>query len=1069
MLMPRESIVALNEAARNAGAAFVLAVNMGVTTSIFSDFGAKHIISDEDGEPTQMLAVSAAEVVPVTGIVKVDGCSEGGTVLVLTLASDHGLQDGDVVALDDMRGTLSGFNGRQVKVRRFGVVSPTDAKVDLKDVAVQEMLKNTTGEVLKNFQRQYNHYKSEFASSGSEGKFKQREITLFNRLVLDVEADTLDLWREYRSGGLVNSVKPAVTKEYQPFDQSLTFTANPQMMDQEAWHAGAGCWVQLAIAATLRFRESKGRFPALLNEQDAVELAALAKALSEEQKSQEGACWLQKVEWGFPSGEPAEDMEAVEANLKRFSMLFDVELTGMCAFLGGVVAQEVIKKTGKYTPIEQWVHHDDASLVQPGAALGEYAGTRYAHQAAVFGSKFMDDIRNQRVFLVGCGALGCEYLKGLALMGACSGPNGKLIVTDMDRIEVSNLSRQFLFRQPDVGNPKSTSAARVVKGWNPDLKIEALEKGVGVTSEDFFDDEFWNSLDLCWNALDNVIARRYTDKCCLWYGLPLLESGTLGTKCNSDVFLPHLTKSYNDGIETDTNEAQIAMCTLRSFPFLPLHCIEFAKQAYFSDYMEFAPQQYESFRKDPPGFFEQLDSMSEAEQFKSLKMIKGIIELQLSTAIDFDACIHAAFNHYCRDFIISIRDLVYNCDEIEKSTGKPFWTGTKRRPMEAKWESENPPAEAMEYLYATSNCYAFMWKVPFVRNRDAFHQRVVQLRLQVPAWSAPSSGKVETEEDDGEKVDPAAIEALKAELYAVDPNSLAECEAHDFEKDDDTNFHIDFLTASTNLRASNYDIKHTERSTVKVTAGRIIPALATTTAMICGLVDVEFLKLVLGMHKEEGALDKFYNANINLATGLQAMNLFRPEPAIVRKTNLRGSVAEFTSWDKVEIEGEIALKELVKKLESKLGGQLQRLHPVGNDKVSIYDSSQVKMLDWRIDLQDGQAVIEPDEVYSTWPQLKMAVQMLGKLPDGPARKNFENQVLSAAKSLQGVKDNFASHCNSKCSEAYIKVLRPSDEEAEKQKYFDAVLERRNYLPLQADMLTEEGEDADLPLIKYTFR
>jgi len=82
---------------------------------------------------------------------------------------------------------------------------------------------------------------------------------------------------------------------------------------------------------------------------------------------------------------------------------------------------------------------------------------------------------------------------------------------------------------------------------------------------------------------------------------------------------------------------------------------------------------------------------------------------------------------------------------------------------------------------------------------------------------------------------------------------------------------VELLTAevSTNLRASNYDIKHTERSTVKVTAGRIIPALvvalyadcrtgllqtteknqypeATTTAMICGLVDVEFLKLVLG-------------------------------------------------------------------------------------------------------------------------------------------------------------------------------------------------------------------------------
>lgn len=79
--------------------------------------------------------------------------------------------------------------------------------------------------------------------------------------------------------------------------------------------------------------------------------------------------------------------------------------------------------------------------------------------------------------------------------GACTAPGGKLIVTDMDRIEVSNLSRQFLFRQTDVGrgsrgrpcgvvrNPKSTSAARVVKAWNPELKVEALEKGVGVTSE----------------------------------------------------------------------------------------------------------------------------------------------------------------------------------------------------------------------------------------------------------------------------------------------------------------------------------------------------------------------------------------------------------------------------------------------------------------------------------------------------------------------------------------------------------------------------------------------------------
>ena len=89
------------------------------------------------------------------------------------------------------------------------------------------------------------------------------------------------------------------------------------------------------------------------------------------------------------------------------------------------------------------------------------------------------------------------------------------------------------------------------------------EMFVGPKTEDFFDDDFWQNLNLCWNALDNVKARKYTDNQCLFYTKPLLESGTLGTKCNSEVILPNLTKSYNDGKESDENENQIAMCTLR--------------------------------------------------------------------------------------------------------------------------------------------------------------------------------------------------------------------------------------------------------------------------------------------------------------------------------------------------------------------------------------------------------------------------------------------------------------------------------------------------------------------------
>lgn len=48
------------------------------------------------------------------------------------------------------------------------------------------------------------------------------------------------------------------------------------------------------------------------------------------------------------------------------------------------------------------------------------------------------------------GAIGCELLKNLAMMGVATG-DGSIKITDMDQIEISNLNRQFLFRRKDVG------------------------------------------------------------------------------------------------------------------------------------------------------------------------------------------------------------------------------------------------------------------------------------------------------------------------------------------------------------------------------------------------------------------------------------------------------------------------------------------------------------------------------------------------------------------------------------------------------------------------------------------
>ena len=168
------------------------------------------------------------------------------------------------------------------------------------------------------------------------------------------------------------------------------------------------------------------------------------------------------------------------------------------------------------------------------------------------------------LFMVGAGALGCEFIKAFALMGVGCSADGKVSVTDNDNIEVSNLNRQFLFRKNNVGHSKSQTACEISKEMNNEINVQDYMTRVGPDTEEVFNDQFWEKLDFIVNAVDNIHARLYVDARCVWYEKPLLESGTLGTKANSQMVVPHKTQCYGDS--QDPPEEAIPMCTLRNFP-----------------------------------------------------------------------------------------------------------------------------------------------------------------------------------------------------------------------------------------------------------------------------------------------------------------------------------------------------------------------------------------------------------------------------------------------------------------------------------------------------------------------
>ena len=187
---------------------------------------------------------------------------------------------------------------------------------------------------------------------------------------------------------------------------------------------------------------------------------------------------------------------------------------------------------------------------------------------------------NCRILVVGAGGLGCELLKDLALMGFFN-----IDVIDMDTIDISNLNRQFLFRQKDVGQPKATVAAEVINRRIPGCNVTPHYKRI----EDY-DADFYSQFHILVCGLDSISARRWLNG----MAISLLEydddgnidqssvkfivdGGTEGFKGNARVILPGISACIECTLDLFPPQVTFPLCTIAHTPRLPEHCIEYIR------------------------------------------------------------------------------------------------------------------------------------------------------------------------------------------------------------------------------------------------------------------------------------------------------------------------------------------------------------------------------------------------------------------------------------------------------------------------------------------------------------
>lgn len=148
-----------------------------------------------------------------------------------------------------------------------------------------------------------------------------------------------------------------------------------------------------------------------------------------------------------------------------------------------------------------------------------------------------DAIRNATVLVIGAGAIGNETIKNLALLGF-----GHVIICDLDKIEMSNLTRTVLFSHDDIGKEKAYLATQKFLQLNLEPTATADAFNGDIVYE--LGDGVFRRADVVLGCLDNAETRMYVNKICMRYDIPYIDAGIGSLGCTLQVMKGHSHGCY---------------------------------------------------------------------------------------------------------------------------------------------------------------------------------------------------------------------------------------------------------------------------------------------------------------------------------------------------------------------------------------------------------------------------------------------------------------------------------------------------------------------------------------------